>query len=105
MKRRYVLAAAAASLLALAVGACTLVVVMATRANLPAVAFGGLVACFVAGIVLGAAAWLMGLVRAAGAGRWDWFVLVFALGPLGALIYAIAASEAPAVLLHSRRLG
>jgi hypothetical protein len=95
MKRYHVLAVAAASLLVLAVGALTLVVVTATRANLPAGAFGGLAVCFAAGIVLGAAAWLMGLARAAGAGRWDWFVVVFALGPLGALIYGLANADAP----------
>jgi hypothetical protein len=105
MKRHYILAVAAASLLALAVAAGTLVVVMATRGNLPAGAFGGLLAFFVAGIVLGAAAWLMGLARAAGAGRWDWFVLVLALGPLGALIYGIIGADEPAVLFRSRRLG
>lgn len=46
----------------------------------------------VAGSVLGFVVWMMSLMRTAQLSRWGWFVAVFLLGILGALLYGFACS-------------
>jgi hypothetical protein len=93
MSRRSIVIFASASLTMLAVGLTLLGMVMAARANLASTAFGGLAALVVVGGVLGFVSWLLGLMRTAGQRRWDWFVAILVLGPLGALIYGLVDHE------------
>jgi hypothetical protein len=88
MKRQIVFWLAAASLVAFVAGAGVLVAVSVTHGNLNSLAFGLDVAALLTSALSGAAAWLLGLAGAAGARRWDWFIVVLALGPLGALLYS-----------------
>jgi hypothetical protein len=71
-------------------------VVSAARLNVSSGAFAGLVSLFLIGGVLGVAAWLLGLMRAARLRQWEWFVAVLVLGPLGTLLYGLAGSQEPA---------
>jgi hypothetical protein len=34
-------------------------------------------------------AWVMGLIKTASIGRWGWFVVVFLMSPLGALLHGL----------------
>jgi hypothetical protein len=88
---------AAASLATFVVGAGVVVAVSATHGNLNSLAFGLDVTALLAGVLCGAAAWLLGMMRAAGMRRWDWFIAVLALGPVGALLYSRAHVEASAL--------
>jgi hypothetical protein len=92
VRQRGILALAAASLAALAFGILVLGIVSVSHANLSALAFGVTMLLFIVGILLGFAAWIAGLMRTARYRRWDWFVAVLFLGPLGALLYSLAGS-------------
>jgi hypothetical protein len=93
MDKRNVLIFALASLIAWLLGGIFLAVTIAAHANLSSSLFGGLVALFVVGGVLGFVAWLLGMAHAAGRSRWDWLVVVLVLGPLGALLYALQRGQ------------
>jgi hypothetical protein len=84
---------AAASLVALALAAVPVVVVSVAHGDLSALAFGAVVTLFVVGCLAGAAAWVAGLIFAAGIRRWDWFVAVLLLGAPATLALGIAKSK------------
>ena len=90
MQRRVTFWLAVASLAAFVVGAGVLVTVSVTHGNLNSLAFGLDLAALLASVLCGVAAWLLGLMRAADTRRWDWFIAVLALGPVGALLYSRA---------------
>lgn len=90
-----IIAGIAATALAATLGACSILgATMLTHSNVSTLAFGGLVALFIAGIALGFVAWLLGLMRAAQAKQWDWLVAVLLLGAVGTLLYTLAGSRA-----------
>ncbi len=95
--------------MALLLAAGTIVVASVARLNLSSAVFGGVLVLLVAGVLTGVAAWLLGMIQAARMSRWDWFVEVLVLGPLGALIFGLAApsnaSEAPAQSAVTRSTG
>jgi hypothetical protein len=92
-------ASVAAVALAATLAACAILgAVMLTHGNLSSVAFGGLIALFIAGIALGFVAWLLGLMRAAQSRQWDWLIAVLVLGPAGTLLYSLAGSRAEAAM-------
>jgi hypothetical protein len=90
MSKRTIQLVAAAAVGALILGILPVMIVTAAHLNLSSTVFGGTLVLFLLGCVLGAAAWLMGLMATARLGRWDWFIAVLVLGPLGALIYGVA---------------
>jgi hypothetical protein len=98
MGKRTVLVVAATSTAALSLTLGTVVVVSVARLNLNGVVFGGVLSLFVVGCVSGGAAWVLGMMQAARLSRWDWFVEVLALGPLGALIFGLAGPSAEVLL-------
>jgi hypothetical protein len=81
---------AAVSLVALVLAAVPVVVVSVAHGDLSALAFAAVVTLFVVGCLAGAAAWVAGLIVAAGIRRWDWFVAVLLLGAPAALALGIA---------------
>jgi hypothetical protein len=87
MSKRTIQLVAAAAVGTLILGILPVVILTAAHLTLSSAMFGGTLALFLLGCVLGVAAWLMGLMATARLGRWDWFIAVLALGPLGALIY------------------
>lgn len=91
MNNRVLLSVSAVSVLALALATAVIVVASAARLNLSAVVFAALLILFAFGSLTGAAAWLLGLMRTARDRHWEWFIEILVLGPLGALIFSVAA--------------
>lgn len=84
---------AAVSLVALALAAVPVLVISVAHGDLSALAFGAVVTLFVVGCLAGAAAWVAGLIVAAGIRRWDWFVAVLLLGAPATLALGIASAK------------
>jgi hypothetical protein len=89
---------AAAALVALALAAAPVLVVSLTHGNMNALAFSAVAALFALGCLAGTAAWVAGLIAAAGIRRWDWFVAVLLLGVPATLALDITRSHAAADL-------
>ena len=87
MNNRNILIFALVSIVALVLGVVLLVVASAAHLNLSSAAFGSIITLFLIGGLVGFVAWLMGLMKTARISRWDWFIAVLLLGPLGALLY------------------
>jgi hypothetical protein len=85
---------AAIALVALALAAAPVLVVSLAHGNLNALAFGAVVVLFALGCLAGTAAWIAGLIAAAGLRRWDWFVAVLLLGAPATLALDITRSRA-----------
>jgi hypothetical protein len=94
MKRYLVLEVSAAALMALLFSTVSVAAVSVTQGNLNGLAFGVVLGLFVLGGALALAAWVAGMVTAAGLHRWDWFVAVLLLGAPAALALGIAKSRA-----------
>jgi len=93
MKRYLVLEVSAAALVALLSAMVAVVAVSATHGDLNRLAFSIILMLFVLGGVLAVAAWMAGMVAAAGRQRWDWFVAVLLLGVPAAFALGIAQSR------------
>jgi hypothetical protein len=93
MEKRALLPASAASLALGGVALLTVIVVSIGRLNMNGAAFGTVVALLVASLILGAVAWVGGLMLAARLQRWDWLVGVLLLGPLGALLFCLVSER------------
>lgn len=93
MGKRHVMLASLGAVAALFSGCLVLAFVMVSHTNINSTTFGGICALFVAGCLLGVASWVLGLINVARIGRWDWFIVVLLLGPLGVLLYGFAGPE------------
>ena len=77
-----------AALSAVYISVVTMFVIATAQINLDGLAFGSLTVLLVISAALLVGAWLSGLMLAARMRRWDWFVGVFVLGPVGGCSYA-----------------
>jgi hypothetical protein len=81
------------SVLALGLVVVAIGVVSAARLNLSSGVFAASLALCALGLLAGAVAWLLGLMRTARDGRWEWFVEILVLGALGVLIFSVASLQ------------
>jgi hypothetical protein len=85
------------SVLMLGLAIAVVGVASAAKLNLSSGAFAGILALFVLGVLTGAVAWLLGLMRTARDRRWEWFVEILVLGSLGVLVFSVATWSGEAV--------
>jgi hypothetical protein len=90
VNNRNILIFALVSVVALVLGFVLLVIASVAHLNLSSAAFGGIATLVLIGGLVGFVAWLLGLMKTARISRWDWFIAVLLLGPLGALIYGFS---------------
>lgn len=104
MEKRSVIVSSVGSLLAFLVSCSVVAVASMGHVNLSSTVFLGTCALFVLSLALGFAAWMLGLMKTARIGRWDWFVAVLFLGPAGALLYGISGPAGhPHMVMSSER--
>lgn len=89
MERHVVLPASTASVATGCAALLALFVVTAGHLNMKGAVFAAVVALLAAAALLGAVAWVSGLMLAARLQRWDWLVGVLILGPVGALLLCL----------------
>jgi hypothetical protein len=89
MGKRGMVLCGVGSLALLLAGCVVLAVAIVGHVNLSSIVLTGMCALFALSLALGFAAWLLGLMKTARIGRWDWFITVLILGMPGALIYGI----------------
>ena len=91
MNNRALLIISALSVLSLGIAIAAIGVASAARLNLGSGVFAAILALFALGVLTGAVAWLLGLMRTARDRRWEWFVAILLLGALGVLIFSVAS--------------
>jgi hypothetical protein len=91
VNNRALLLLSALSVLALGLAIAAVGVASAIRLNLSSGIFAAILALFALGVLAGAVAWLLGLMRTARDGRWEWFVEILILGALGVLVFSVAS--------------
>jgi hypothetical protein len=79
------------SVLALGLAVVAIGVVSAARLNLSSGVFASILALCALGVLTAAVAWLLGLMRTARDGRWEWFVEILVHGALGVLIFSVTS--------------
>jgi predicted acyltransferase len=101
VNNRVLLLVSAFSFLMLGLATTAVGVASAARLNLSSGVFAATFALFVLGVLTGAVAWLLGLMRTARDRRWEWFVEIFMLGALGVLVFSVVTWSGEAVYARS----
>jgi hypothetical protein len=101
VNNRALLIISALSVLTLGFAIGVIGVASAARLNLSSGVFAAILALFVLGVLTGAIAWLLGLMRTARDRRWEWFVVILILGALGVLVFSVVSGSGEAVYAQS----